>query len=880
MFFNQQGGRQSDKNRDEEEKQNYWAHDDRDDRRSSDRRTYDERPSRDYGRNYARSYGRDPNYSRQCSPPNRRSRSPPPRKRRSPDPPSNRIMLTSLPTHVDRDTMNIILSQQGFHPVDVRGVIQLEDGFEARVEFARENDSSYLNERKTFASTDWMCAKCSINNFNRRSSCFKCGTDRKESDALEEKGYNYVGSQPCDTILVRELPAIANEYDVIHAFSTYSNIPIQRVHISNSRKYCFVQLRSIEDACYVLTTFNRVTPHIQNCADPINSAALLAQNAIQMAQLGRIPDLHGRQSISTPLGVFQLYSKPDPRGFQQDPNSGYWYDSTSGFYYDPKTGFYFNNTTQQWCFWTTKFSTYIPVEGQEPELRKKLQLEERNLQIQEVGGESSQPKSAQDIQREMAKWAKKQEKIKLSFKKPDSEPAATVDPNAMKSWAEDEDPNSEEQETASGIRSTETASEVPIDSTSSDQKVKEFDPEDYLDRNQLACLLCQRQFKSSDILEKHCQKSELHKYLDISKPLAGGNVEDYEVEAKRRAHVPLDDTNVGNKLLKSMGWTEGRGLGRNEQGIVNPIAAEQRAQGVGLGAAGSRTGISRKERSLHSTIQRFNNILCATQVIKLKMSFWRGNNTLKVSAELFAQNRRRLFDALKEKKLPSGSVVLLQGGEESTRYNTDAEELAFRQESYFFWTFGVHEPGCFGLLELDSGKSVLFPPKTSHGFCHLEWMHSSRKLGTVIRDYLKSNNAKKLYLLKAENTDSSKVLAPADFNGINNFERDDELLYPVIAELRVFKTDLELEVLRYASKIASEAHREVMRRIQPTMYEYQMESLFHHISYYTGGCRHVAYTCIAARKVCGQESSQAIVLVVRMERFYIMVMLDHRTLVK
>ncbi|KAI6214511.1 hypothetical protein M3Y94_00277000 [Aphelenchoides besseyi] len=770
MFFNQQGGRHSDKSRDEEDKQNYWGHDDRDDRRSSDRRTYDERPSRDYGRNYARSYGRDSNYSRQCSPPNRRSRSPPPRKRRSPDPPSNRIMLTSLPTHVDRDTMNIILSQQGFHPVDVRvirktndlggtrafgfiefntidegkqymkhtnGVIQLEDGFEARVEFARENDSSYLNERKTFASTDWMCAKCSINNFNRRSSCFKCGTDRKESDALEEKGYNYVGSQPCDTILVRELPSIANEYDVIHAFSTYSNIPIQRVHISNSRKYCFVQLRSIEDACYVLTTFNRVTPHIQNCAvivtfsrislnkvlmsesvkaiksqvgvttnqvhdDPVNSAALLAQNAIQMAQLGRIPDLHGRQSISTPLGVFQLYSKPDPRGFQQDPNSGYWYDSTSGFYYDPKTGFYFNNTTQQWCFWTTKFSTYIPVEGQEPELRKKLQLEERNLQIQEEGGESSQyaeqadgsnqqqsagvegsgalhesdasnrskkkrkrekteeveekPKSAQDIQREMTKWAKKQEKIKLSFKKPDSEPASTVDPNAMKSWAEDEDPNSEEQATASGIKSTETASEVTVDSTSNDQKVKEFDPEDYLDRNQLACLLCQRQFKSSDILEKHCQKSDLHKNNvankkaelgaaqplsvqpmstpfdysqisyrdrarerrqqqqlygldpDISKPQAAGNVEDYEVEAKRRAHVPLDDTNVGNKLLKSMGWTEGRGLGRNEQGIVNPIAAEQRAQGVGLGAAGSRTGISRKERSLHSTIQRFNNI--------------------------------------------------------------------------------------------------------------------------------------------------------------------------------------------------------------------------------------------------------------------------------
>lgn len=50
-----------------------------------------------------------------------------------------------------------------------------------------------------------------------------------------------------------------------------------------------------------------------------------------------------------------------------------------------------------------------------------------------------------------------------------------------------------------------------------------------------------------------------------------------------------------------------------------------------------------------------------------------------------------------------------------------------------------------------------------------------------------------------------------------------ETLYPIMANLRVYKTDLELEVLRYASKIASDAHMEVMQKVKPDLYEYQME---------------------------------------------------------
>jgi len=49
-----------------------------------------------------------------------------------------------------------------------------------------------------------------------------------------------------------------------------------------------------------------------------------------------------------------------------------------------------------------------------------------------------------------------------------------------------------------------------------------------------------------------------------------------------------DATNVGNKMLKMMGWTEGTGLGTSGEGRVDPIQTAIYAQGVGLGASKGR----------------------------------------------------------------------------------------------------------------------------------------------------------------------------------------------------------------------------------------------------------------------------------------------------
>ncbi|XP_074957501.1 xaa-Pro dipeptidase isoform X2 [Phalacrocorax aristotelis] len=217
-------------------------------------------------------------------------------------------------------------------------------------------------------------------------------------------------------------------------------------------------------------------------------------------------------------------------------------------------------------------------------------------------------------------------------------------------------------------------------------------------------------------------------------------------------------------------------------------------------------------------------------------SFWLGNETLKVPVALFVLNRRRLCDRLRQNKdVQKNSIVLLQGGEETQRYCTDTG-IVFRQESYFHWTFGVTEAGCFGAVDIDTGRSMLFVPQLPESYA--VWMgkihppeffkkkyavdevHYVNEISSVLA--LKKPAV--LLTLRGVNTDSGNVSKEASFEGISQFNVNNKILHPEIAECRVIKTDMELEVLRYTNKISSEAHKEVMKAVKAGMKEYEMES--------------------------------------------------------
>lgn len=140
---------------------------------------------------------------------------------------------------------------------------------------------------------------------------------------------------------------------------------------------------------------------------------------------------------------------------------------------------------------------------------------------------------------------------------------------------------------------------------------------DLVNFEQLTCLLCKRAFQSLEILNKHLKLSNLHKenlqkytakecdnvnhdnannlsyrdrakerrqkYVEGDPPPVNKTRERFEKELKKHssqmqkkaseqlATMPIGESNVGNRMLQKMGWTEGQGLGRSNQGRTNII---------------------------------------------------------------------------------------------------------------------------------------------------------------------------------------------------------------------------------------------------------------------------------------------------------------------
>jgi len=242
-----------------------------------------------------------------------------------------------------------------------------------------------------------------------------------------------------------------------------------------------------------------------------------------------------------------------------------------------------------------------------------------------------------------------------------------------------------------------------------------------------------------------------------------------------------------------------------------------------------------------------------------------GKKTWTVSMGLHNETRLKLLEGLKAAKAASaGAVVLLEGGKNTSRHDTDHEHL-FRQESFFHYLFGVREPDCYGMVEIESGKSVLFIPRLPEAYA--VWMGKIQPPAHFARVYsvdecyyvdelaevLKKKAVKIIHVLDGVNSDSGERHKGCTFPGIEHFKVAQDLLHSVLSECRVRKTSQEIALMRYACRISCEGHKEVMKSVRAGQMEYESEAKFRQVVYADGGCRHTSYTCI-----CGSGPNSAV----------------------
>ncbi|MDO6426796.1 Xaa-Pro aminopeptidase [Thalassotalea sp. 1_MG-2023] len=223
--------------------------------------------------------------------------------------------------------------------------------------------------------------------------------------------------------------------------------------------------------------------------------------------------------------------------------------------------------------------------------------------------------------------------------------------------------------------------------------------------------------------------------------------------------------------------------------------------------------------------------------------------------------RRALF----AEQLPDNSITLVFAGQEVTRSN-DTEYL-FCQDKSFFYLTGFPEPDAVLMIEKVNGSvsSTLFclakdpfaevwhgkrigceVAKEQFGF---DTAYSLDDIDSVVEDAL-ANKHSLCYCQGHNPQHDDQVytwLAQVKAKVRQGISAPNSLVncQPIIEELRLIKSDAELDVMRKVSIISGGAHLRAMEKTQVGMFEYQIEAELLH-EFARNGARFAAYNSIVA----------------------------------
>lgn len=341
-----------------------------------------------------------------------------------------------------------------------------------------------------------------------------------------------------------------------------------------------------------------------------------------------------------PTGVVPgtKYAVPDTSTYQYDESSGYYYDPATGLYYDPNSQYYYNSLTQQYLYWDGEKETYVPAAESGPH-------QQAGLPPVKEKKEKPKSKTAQQIAKDMERWAKSLNKQKENFKNSFQPVSASREEERKESAAADAGFALFEKKGALAERQQlipelvrNGDEENPLkrglvaaysgDSDNEEELVERLESEEekLADWKKMACLLCRRQFPNKDALVRHQQLSDLHKQnLEIHRKIKQSEQELAYLERRERQgkfkergndrreklqpfdsperkrmkysretdsdRRPADkegpdDGSKGSCAQQAATWRKGAGLGSGHPGLASSEETEGRTRGPSTGAPG------------------------------------------------------------------------------------------------------------------------------------------------------------------------------------------------------------------------------------------------------------------------------------------------------
>jgi len=233
----------------------------------------------------------------------------------------------------------------------------------------------------------------------------------------------------------------------------------------------------------------------------------------------------------------------------------------------------------------------------------------------------------------------------------------------------------------------------------------------------------------------------------------------------------------------------------------------------------------------------------------------------KIDNQLFIENRRRLA-----KKLRPGAVVIVHSND-ILPTNADGT-LPFKQNSDFLYLSGVDQEESILILAPDFPdpklREVLFVRETNNeiaiweghklskaeatdtsGIQNVKWLEDFEKtFYTILAE------SEHIYLPSNEHIRNASVVETANDRFVKKCKEEHPLynyhrLAPLIYDLRMIKSDIEIKLLQHACDITAQGFRKILDVTAPGVWEYELEAEYAH-TFLSNRSRGFAYSPIIA----------------------------------